>query len=199
MAISCIAGLLAGGASKRFGSPKALLELTPGCTMLEHVAMAASAVADEVVILGNPPTLPDSLATIPILADAAPVCGPMGGLCTLLEYCSPRWGLLLACDLPVLRTVVLQRLLQVALNHPQAEVVAFVSSVNHRVYECCCALYNPVLHPLATAALKRGETGLQHLLRVARTIALVPSPSEARALRDVDTMADLDALGDLRA
>ncbi len=197
MSATCIAGILAGGASKRLGSPKALLALPNGRTMLEQVAAAASPVAKEVVILGQPPRTPPSLASVPILPDAEPDRGPMGGLGTLLEYSAPHWGLLLACDLPALETSVLERLLQAATDHPQADAVAFGSRSDRDRYEPCCALYHPRIHQIVVGLLETGPTGLQALLRRVHTTVLTPSAQEARAFLDVDTIEDVAALGDL--
>lgn len=197
MSTTCIAGILVGGASKRFGSPKALLELPNGRTMLERVATVASSVAQEVVILGQPPRTPPSLAPIPVLPDAEPDRGPMSGLSSLLEYAAPHWGLLLACDLPALETSVLERLLHAAADHPQADAVAFASRSDQDMYEPCCALYHPRIHQVVVGVLETGPVGLQALLRQVHTTALIPSEQEARALVDVDTTQDLDVLGDL--
>jgi len=199
MSVTCVAGILAGGASKRFGRPKALLELAGGRTIIEHVAAVASSVAEAVVILGNAPGVPASMASVPVLPDAVPDSGPMGGLCSLLEYAAPHWALLLACDLPALQGSVLRSLLEAAGDKPDADVVAFHSEGVRNTYETCCALYHPRVHSRASDALRSGATGLQELLRQVRTYGLVPSESQARALFDIDTAQDADTLGDLLA
>ena len=199
MSVSCIAGVLAGGASKRLGSPKALLELAGGGTILEHVAKVAASVAQEVVILGQPPLVPPALGSVPILPDAKADCGPMAGLCSLLEYAAPHWGLLLACDQPALEASVLERLLRTAEEEPDADAVAFASQIAHDTWEACCALYHPRVRQVVLDSLRTGATGLQSLLRKVRTRTLVPTDQEAWALSDIDTAQDLDALGDLMA
>ncbi|MFH0981339.1 MAG: molybdenum cofactor guanylyltransferase [Planctomycetota bacterium] len=191
---SCVAGVLAGGASRRFGKPKALLQLADGRTFLEHVATVAAEVAAEVVILGEPPGIPPALASVPILPDAEANSGPLGGLCALLKYAAPRWGLLLACDLPALHAGVLRRLLQAAEGDPSADALAFACRDASKSYEACCALYHARVLGTALDLLRSGSTGLQFLLQQVRSVALVPSDEEARALFDVDTPQDLDAL-----
>ena len=186
-----------GSASKRLGRPKALLELPNGRTMLEHVVAVASSVAEQVVILGEPPAVPHSLTSVPILPDARADCGPLGGLCSLLDHAAPHWGLLLACDLPALEAPVLEHLLDTAAGIPDVDVIAFMSPGKPDTYETCCALYHTRVHPIAAEMLRTGPAGLQSLLRRVRTHPLFPSERETRALFDVDTLQDLDTLGGL--
>ncbi|MCP4589589.1 MAG: molybdenum cofactor guanylyltransferase [bacterium] len=195
----CVVGVLAGGASRRFGRPKAFLELPSGATMLEHVVAVGQAVTSEVVILGSPPSakeVPDSLATVPVLPDAKTGCGPMGGLAALLDHATPRAGILLSCDLPALRAPILERLLRTAEANPDADVIAFRSLEAPSVHEACCALYHGRLRSAVADALSSGDTSLQSLLRRSRLFELIPTACEARALLDIDTPGDLELLGE---
>ncbi len=92
-----IAGILVGGDSRRMRQPKALLMSPQGRTMVEHVVDAARGVADEIVLLGDSPSLPCSLEDLTILPDAKPKAGPLAGLCSLLQHARDHWSVLLAC------------------------------------------------------------------------------------------------------
>lgn len=194
MRVPCVAGILAGGVSRRLGEPKALLELADGRTMLEHVAAAAASVAAEVVILGEPPGVPERLSGLRVLPDRVAGRGPLAGLCSLLECAAPHWGLLLACDLPRLEVSVLNTLLQTAAGQQHADAVAFVSAEDSARYEACCAAYHSRLHGTVIQYLNEDAGSLQTLLHRVRTVPLTPSRSDAAALFDVDTADDLRRL-----
>ena len=87
--------LLVGGASSRFGSPKALIELD-GETLAERGRRVLAQACDEVLVVGKVGELP-----FPVLPDAgdvrAPIAGVVGGLraaandvCVFLPVDCPR-------------------------------------------------------------------------------------------------------------
>lgn len=97
--------VLAGGASKRFGTNKALVELD-GKPMLERMRhLLASAGACEIVIIGDPGKYGSFGATC--VADRWPGEGPLGGIVTALLHARGHaqryeWNLILSCDMPFL-------------------------------------------------------------------------------------------------
>jgi len=80
----CIAGILAGGQSRRMGRPKAGLEHPGGGTLIEHVVRTAGEVAERVVIVGRSFLLPSAVASLPVVDDVKPQSGPLAGLFALL-------------------------------------------------------------------------------------------------------------------
>ena len=190
--VSCVAGVLVGGQSRRMGSSKALLTLPDGGTLVEHVAGVASEVASEVVILGES-SLPAALSRYRILPDAKPNGGPLAGLCSLLEYARERWALMLACDMPRVSAGVIGRVLTKA--SPDTDAVAFWQDDRREVYHACCALYHPRILPTALEELTAGKGSLQNVLRHIRVAALLPESREACQLANVNTPEDLASLG----
>jgi len=186
-----VAGILIGGASRRMGCPKALLPMPGGQTMLEHVVGIASGVLDRVVLLGSGVHLPDKLRTWPRLPDAEPVRGPLSGLCSLLQFAVPGWAMLLSCDLPLLSSSVLHRLLAAA--SPDADVVAFAPDPAARNFHPCCTLYHTRLAPVALVELRTGSASLHDLLIRSRFVALQPTRCEEEALTNVNTRVEFDA------
>lgn len=186
-----VAGILVGGTSRRMGRPKALLPMPDGRTLLEHVVQIASAVLDQVVLLGNAVNLPDELRTWPCLQDVEPVRGPLSGLCSLLQFAAPGWAMMLSCDLPLLTPHILHRLLAAA--SLDADVVAFVADPAARNYHPCCALYHSRLLPFALNELQTGKASLHDHFARCRVTALVPTPEEQEALTNVNTPAEFDA------
>lgn len=193
--IRCVAGILVGGRSRRMGRPKATLPLPDGPVLVEHVvgvAVRTGRWIDEVVILGECETSPACLADVTVLPDSEPGAGPLAGLCSLLEYAGERWTLLLACDMPLLEPVLLERLH--AAVRPEYDAVAFRCTDRPSTWHACCALYHPRLLPAAILELRQGSRSMQSLLAVARVIGLDAAPQEQRMLMNLNTPQDYDRL-----
>lgn len=102
-----LGAILAGGASRRFGSDKALA-LHDNRPLIEHVAAALGAQTDAIVACGRPYPGLVSLPDRP-----APGLGPLGGLCAALRHgraagCTAV--LSVGCDMPGLPDDLLARL-----------------------------------------------------------------------------------------
>src|SRR5258708_4089918 len=89
--------LLAGGRSSRMGRDKALLPFGSS-TLAAHIATQIRDAAGNVTILAPPERY--AHLGLPVLADAIPNCGPLGGLYTALQSTTADWNVLVACDLP---------------------------------------------------------------------------------------------------
>jgi len=191
----CVAGVLVGGQGVRLGRPKATLALSGGSTLTEHVVGVARRQdhwIGEVVILGRCADLPTSLTSLRRLEDVLSDGGPLAGLGALLEYAGQRWGLLLACDLPLLQAPLLQRLHDAI--GPEHDAVAFRRPNRPYAFHACCALYHPRLLPAALHELRQGRRSLHRLLVGGRAAVLLPTPAEEEMLTNLNTPADYDRL-----
>ncbi len=94
---SVVAGILAGGGSRRFGSDKAFA-VHEGKTLLERTIEKALYLTEEVYILAKEPA-PYSAIDCPVLSDSYPVSTPLNGIISIFPYVK-GWLLLLACDIP---------------------------------------------------------------------------------------------------
>lgn len=89
----------AGGKSTRMGGrPKALLELG-GRRIVERVLDAVGPVVDDVLIVTNTPELYEFLG-LPMVADAYPDRGSLGGIFTGLAAAGGDAAFTVACDMP---------------------------------------------------------------------------------------------------
>lgn len=101
--MNCLSGtplagyVLAGGASRRMGRDKALLE-KDGELLLVRIARALGEVCETVQVLA-PAGRYEELG-YPVLPDWRPGNGPLGGIETALHHCRGEWALIVACDLP---------------------------------------------------------------------------------------------------
>jgi molybdopterin-guanine dinucleotide biosynthesis protein A len=137
------------------GVHKAALPFGPD-TLLARVVTTAQAVADEVVVVGDPgQPMP---ADVRIVADPIEGLGPLAGLATGLAAVAADRVLLVACDMPLLAPSLLRRLLELA-----GDADACVPLVDG-VPMTTCAVYATRLGPRASALLDAGVRSLRGLL-----------------------------------
>ena len=141
--------ILAGGKSQRMGQDKALLTVE-GMTLLERCVANLLALVTDVVVVADTPNK-YALPCGRVIADTFPDCGPVGGIITGLTALGPGTHFVLACDMPVVKPVVLQLLQKAA----TLEWDAVVPEVNGRL-EPLCAVYR---HSAAPGLLRYLETG----------------------------------------
>lgn len=185
--------ILAGGRSRRFGSPKA--EATfHGQPLLARVVEAVTSVASEIVVVCAPgQQLRAPAASVPIrrVDDETPYLGPMAGLLTGLRTVAGEWVFVVGCDMPLLTGSILGRLADA-----RDSVEAVVPRIDGRL-QPLAALYR---RDSALAALEiawsNGERSLMDALRGLRVTELTPDSlglDEAGllAFRPVNTPGEL--------
>lgn len=94
------AAIIAGGKSRRFGSPKALA-LLGDATLIERALSTARAISETVLLNYGAINLFEDQA-VPAVQDIIPDCGPLGGIYTVLRHAATPWVAALPCDLPFL-------------------------------------------------------------------------------------------------
>ncbi len=181
-----IGAVLTGGASRRMGRTKALVEVD-GVPMAARVAGALSdAGCESVVLYGGDPI---ELATLdwPVLADLHPGEGPLGGVLGVLELFAAQATdlLIVACDLAHLSPTDVGALVDAARQRPDADVVV----ANGGRPEPTCALWRSATLERVRSAFDGGERALHRVLAGLRTVE-VPLPPTS--LRNINTPGDLD-------
>jgi molybdopterin-guanine dinucleotide biosynthesis protein A len=163
--------VLAGGLSRRFGSPKALARVG-GRTLLERALDSLrQAGCGERVVVGEAEDLP-RFPGVPRIADPRPGHAALGGLEGALAWAEARGHrgtLLVACDMPFLSAPLLAELARRG-GAGGAQVVLPVSA-GRRGVEPLCAWYAVECLPAVRQALGGGDLSLHGLLtglRVAR-------------------------------
>ena len=191
--------VIAGGASTRFGSPKALAEVG-GVRVIDRVARSlegASGVTDIIAIVNDPglgaqlglPHRPD------ILADAGALAGVHAALLWAREL--GRAGVIAAgCDMPFLSSALVSEVLK----HAASYDVVIPESDNPRGVEPLCAFYGPGCIAPIEAAIARGDARMVSFhedVRVHRIpLAVVRSFGDpAIIFMNMNTQADLAEAG----
>lgn len=123
--------ILAGGANKRMGCPKAFLEIG-GKKMIDIVLEKLRQFFMEVIIVTDKNA--DSLRyECKVIEDIIKGRGPLGGVCTGLREISGEAGFFVGCDMPYLHGGLLSRL---------------VAEVDLARYECVVPKHSKGIEPL---------------------------------------------------
>ncbi len=157
--------VLAGGASRRFGSEKSLFPLA-GRPMAAWVLDALRPWTSGQVLITPSTAAPETLG-VPGRPDLVPGLGPIGGLETALAWAEelghPRI-LLLACDLPLLTSDLVGRLLR---EWPPGVHAVVPESPGPLGYEPLCAGFEVAGRPVLEKVIDKGgrsmERGLEAL------------------------------------
>jgi molybdopterin-guanine dinucleotide biosynthesis protein A len=160
--------VVAGGASTRFGSDKALA-LLDGETLAERAHRALREVCDEVIVADAGRGILDGVESVP----DGPGHGPIAAVLGAAQRRPGRDLLVLACDLPRVPVALLRRIVR--------ESGDWVVPRHAGGLEPLCALYRPPALSALEANARRGELALHRLDQ---------SDVEVRRL-DADSMTDL--------
>ncbi len=174
--------ILAGGASRRFGAPKALAAVG-GKAIVERVRDALRAVAGEIVLIANEPALFAELG-MERRGDAVAGVGPLGGIVTALRWAAERGhrgALCVACDMPFASPALLRRIAERA-----GDAVVVPESRGRRGVEPLCAWYPASCLPAAEHMIAEGSWALHELVR---TVPAVRVP-----LAEVELCGDPEVL-----
>lgn len=171
--------VLAGGAGRRLGRPKAAAPVG-GVPLAERAVALLRTRCSEVVVASRPEVALPPLG-VPVVHDRPGGAGPLAGIAAALAALASDDALVLACDLPLAAPAL------DALGRLPAGTAAVCADAGEA--QPLCARY-PRLRALAEAErlLAAGE-GAAHALAAAMGAVLVPVPAET--LLNVNSPADL--------
>lgn len=167
--ISGVTGvILAGGASRRMGSNKALLPIN-GVAMIEKVYQVMSSLFDEVILVTN---TPDEYSFLPCRkeADIYQDYGSIAGLHSALTATRSDRIFVAACDMPSLNPELIELLCTTA---PDADAVVPLNCENLR--EPLHAVYAKATLATVTDMIECGEKSILRLFDRIRTSELPPA------------------------
>jgi molybdopterin-guanine dinucleotide biosynthesis protein A len=164
------------------GRNKALL-VYQGLPLAEFLALQMDAVCEPVTLIGDP----EELAPLgrPVIPDLEPGLGPLGGMWTALAHTQAEWNLILACDLPSVRSPFLRQLAEEALRRGATCLVPLDGQGEPQPL---CAVYHRRALAATAAAVNRRQLKVRHLLRDIEVVTW-PAP-DSSALVNVNTPED---------
>jgi molybdopterin-guanine dinucleotide biosynthesis protein A len=179
--------VLAGGRSTRMGTDKAFLQLK-GKSLLANALELARSVTRDVRIVGDPAKFANFAATV---EDTYRDRGPLGGIHAALTSSATELNLIIAVDLPLLRTQFLHYLSSIA---ERCDSIVTIPKVAAH-YEPLCAVYRKPFSVLAENALAANRNKIDALfagisLRVISEEELDPNGFPTAMFRNVNTPSD---------
>lgn len=183
-----VGAVLTGGASRRMGRTKALIEVD-GVPMAGRVADAlALAGCRSVIAYGGDPVELEALG-LPVLPDRYPGSGPLGGVLGVLELFAESdlhidGVFVVACDLPALRGGHLAGMVAAARPQDVDVVVARAGRI-----EPTCAIWRPRATERLREIFNSGERALHRAIEQLDWRAVEIEPG---AVRNINTPDDLD-------
>ena len=130
------------------GRDKAVLPYR-GTTLAGYVAREVQAAAASVMLVGSPERY--ARLGYPVIADAVPPCGPLGGIVTALRQTSADWNLVVACDMPAISAAFLKQLLEAA---EKSSGLCLVPMLDPHQPQPLCAAYHRAALPSLERALR---------------------------------------------
>jgi molybdenum cofactor guanylyltransferase len=188
--------LLAGGASRRMGADKALLQAPGGHSpsqesLLWQRQLQTLQALEPAEIFISGPRRPGFPAAVRCVADRLPSRGPLGGLATCLDQVTTPWLLVLAIDLPFMEEEFLARLIDACKPPGRGAVPRGPAG-----YEPLAAVYPRAAAQIANAALDAGQLRLQGFVdELVRAALVEPYPlgaADLRLFQNWNTIDDLD-------
>jgi molybdopterin-guanine dinucleotide biosynthesis protein A len=159
-----IGAILAGGASSRFGSPKALATVD-GVRIIDRVRRAIAEAVDDIVLIANEPELFADLH-LPTVGDRAPGMGPLAGVDAALRWAMGRGAggaLCVSCDLPFASSGLLREIVA------RGDAGRAVVPESERGIEPLCAWYPMSALAEIDRLLRSDDRSMRALLAVVET------------------------------
>lgn len=158
-----LGAILAGGQSRRFGSPKQTASVG-GVMLVERVADSLSRAGARPVLI-TAPHVPDLSHLLPCRNDLRPGHGPLSGLHTALVWARELGSfgaLCIACDLPFASPRLLRTMAEV--GEREREKIVVPDSPDGQAVEPLCAWYPSSLLPEIVARMDRNEHSLRDMV-----------------------------------
>jgi molybdenum cofactor guanylyltransferase len=180
--------ILAGGASSRMGTDKALLTWKER-PFVEHIVACLRAQVDRIAINTNTPADFTQFG-LPLIADATiERCGPLAGIAAALHDSSTALTLIVPCDNPLLSPQLLARLLA-ALESEQTDLAfACSSGDSHYLY----ALMRSDLHDNLAGFLRDHDYAVRHWYATLRA-SRVDFSDQPEYFRNINSAEELALL-----
>ena len=186
--VPLMGGVLIGGASRRMGRPKHLLEFD-GRTFLERAVGALGSRVRGIAILGDG-ALPPELAATPQLADAPGLEGPLAGILTAMRWAPDRAWLVAACDLPRVTAAAVEWLIAQRGPGRWAVIPRLPSGL-----EPLLALYEPQARGVLEGIAARGLRAPRLVAEHPKAHVAAPPANLLGCWDNVNTAGDLAELG----
>ncbi len=182
----CTAAIIAGGMSRRFGSPK-YLAVFNGRRLIDLALDLATTLCAQVLIVAGKNHLQID-RKVQIFADLVEGCGPLGGIFTALKQARSEWIAVLPVDMPLLQADVYQRLWQARTG--QRPVVAHSGGK----MESMVSLWHQSHLQFIEQSLKLGRWSVHHTLEDLQAVSVTFPENQQYQFANINFRSDLEKL-----
>jgi len=177
MIIGCV--ILAGGRSSRTGTDKAILPIENKSFI--HILCDTFSFFEEKIIAGGDREFPADIAWT-LIPDAYSCHGPIGGLHAALKYCQSNALFVTACDTPLMKAAVYDRLCQEMTE--ETDVVIAVTEDGK--YHPLCGIYRKSVGKIIEEQILSGNNKMMQVLKKVR-VKYVDMNTEEYGLYNINT------------
>jgi len=197
--------VLAGGRSQRLGQDKALARIGEGGpTLIEQAVAVLRPLCDEVLLVGGDPVSYAFLG-LPVVPDAYPGTGVLGGIYSGLGAATHEHALAVGCDMPFLNPALLRYMVDLPRDYDvlvprwarEAGGAGYLyTPKNELAAQTLHAIYGQACRPHMRALLKAGERRIiaffpQVRVRYVEPEAVARLDPAGRSFFNVNTPAQL--------
>ena len=168
----CLGVILAGGGATRFGGEPKGLQLVDGLRIIDRVASALRASADELLLVANDAHASAWLPGVRVAADVRRGEGALGGLHAALSHANGLAVLVLAWDMPFVPDGLLRALR--SLGEQDVDAALPQSEGSGRGVEPLCAWYGPACLEAIKRRLDAGDRRVVSFLDDVRVSRMPP-------------------------
>lgn len=174
--------ILSGGNSIRMGSDKGLLNYN-NKSFIDHIKNAMLPLVNDVMLISNHKA--HQVFHLKRHEDLIPGAGPLAGLYTGLYYSKTEYNLVLSCDVPLITTPILKKLVD---NIDGSDIVMFQTDdrINPLV-----ALYRRSSKSILSELLQKGERRVQTAIRHLKVKTILLGETDWKFLANVNTKEEL--------
>jgi len=176
--------ILAGGKSSRMGQNKALMSLG-GKRLVDRVVEVMRSVFNDLLMVTNTPDVYAELG-VPMVQDVWPEKGSLGGVYSAIHHVATPYCLVVACDMPFLRTAVLRYLITQMADYDVVvpDVLGELQTL-HAIYSKACL--QPIERRLETHRLRIVGFFPEVRVRTVTASELEPYDPELLAFQNLNT------------
>jgi molybdopterin-guanine dinucleotide biosynthesis protein A len=178
--------VLAGGKSSRMGSDKGLIKID-NKTFVENVIAAMEPLVNEIIIVSNNPEY-DQFGFYRVEDDIKD-SGPLAGLYSGLKYSNSEFNLVLSCDIPIIKTEILEKLIEV--DYKNYEVTQIES---HNKTMPLIAIYQKQCMHKCLELLQQDERRLRVAVNQLKTKTIVIDSEYDPFVKNVNNKEDLKTI-----
>lgn len=178
--------ILAGGKSSRMKIDKGFL-MYKGESFMQHSIDALHPLVSQIIIVSNKKTY--DAFKLKRVNDCIDNVGPLAGLYSGLKESSTTYNLVLSCDVPLINSKILKKLLQT--NYSNFDVIQFKSNGQTMPL---IALYKKTCETVFKNLLQKGERRLRHAVNTCRVKTIVLNSEDENLTRNINSPEQLNKL-----